>query len=399
MNKSKSCKQFVALLLTGFAFLAFAPVHAGDIDDDWQITFHPCPGPSRTDALQKDPDGRLWVGCGTNANGFGLFTSPDGADTWQAVSTSPANVVDEFRVYTLTRGHDGALYASGVDTTEGTSLRSVRLDTTGSMPYPATPNLIAVAQVGRQFNVGGYAELQDGQALASSETGFDRLYRPDSSTGPSAADWTIADTTNEAYRDVVAFDGGFYASGSRINIPPRVFVPNGGHSPDIWDLKEVILDDAYDGEMWGIAVNAQRLVAVGVDQDSDTGKIYVSNGNDPGNAANYDVFNMPDIVGTSGIGTWARGVCMRDDVIVVVGERQPLGSNTGRMMISTDGGQSFNNITPSTTSESITRCAIAESGLVTVVGAGGFVGRYSGALVPDQIFMDDFEVNSYIPLR
>jgi photosystem II stability/assembly factor-like uncharacterized protein len=81
---------------------------------------------------------------------------------------------------------------------------------------------------------------------------------------------------------------------------------------------------------------------------------------------------------------------MRGDIIVVVGERQPLGSNTGRVVISTDGGQSFDDITPKSSAESITRCAIAESGLVTVVGAGGFVGRYSGALAPDTIFSDRF---------
>jgi photosystem II stability/assembly factor-like uncharacterized protein len=81
---------------------------------------------------------------------------------------------------------------------------------------------------------------------------------------------------------------------------------------------------------------------------------------------------------------------MRGDIIVVVGERQPLGSNTGRVVISTDGGQSFDDITPKSSAESITRCAIAESGLVTVVGAGGFVGRYAGALVPDAVFKDGF---------
>ncbi|OAB63115.1 hypothetical protein AY599_18065 [Leptolyngbya valderiana BDU 20041] len=379
------CLSFLLMLSAGLPF----SLHAGA---DWQITSHPCPGASRTDALQKDSDGTLWVGCGTTASGIGLFTSPDGGDSWQAVTTSPADVVDEFRVTTLTRGHDGALYAGGIDTTAGTNLRVVRLDTSGAMPYPTTATLTSVAQVGRQFTVGSYAELSDGRALADSLTGFDRLYRPDAVTGASAADWDAPSTGLESFVDLIAFNDGFYAAGSRINIPPRIFLPPTAPGAEPWELVEVILDPAYDGEMWGIAVNSQRVVAVGVNQDSDQGRIYVSSG-DPYVAANYNDFFLSEITQDGMDASWARGVCMRGDTIVVVGERQPLGSNTGRVVISTDGGQSFDDITPKSSSESITRCAIAESGLVTVVGAGGFVGRYSGALVPDSIFSNRFESN------
>jgi hypothetical protein len=386
MTMVKSC--CISLLFMLLAGLPASLLAGGD----WQITSHPCPGASRTDALQKDGDGRLWVGCGTTASGIGLYTSPDGGDSWQSVTTSPADVVDEFRVVTLTRGHDGALYAGGIDTRAGTNLRVVRLDTSGSMPYPTSATLTSVAQVGLQFTVGSYAELSDGRALADSLTGFDRLYRPNAATGPSAADWDAPSTGLESFVDLIAFNDGFYAAGSRINIPPRIFLPPTAPAAQPWQLVEVILDPGYDGEMWGIAANAQRVVAVGVDQDSNTGKIYVS-GNDPYNANDYSVFDLPDIIGDGGFGTWARGVCMRNDTIVVVGERQPLGSNTGRVMISTDGGQSFNDITPSPSAESLTRCAIAESGLVTVVGAGGFVGRYRGALGPDGIFSSRFEAS------
>lgn len=387
MNHASSLRRLALCAATTLCLQLSPTARAGA---DWEIDAHPCPGPSRTDAMQLDADGTLWVGCGTNANGLGLFVSPDGGDNWQAVTTSPADMVDEFRVMTLTRGHDGALYAGGVDTTAGTNLRVVRLDTSGPMPYPTTATLTSVPQVGRQFNVGSYVELSDGRALADSETGFDRLYRPDALTGSSAADWDAPATGLEQFQDLVAFDEGFYAAGSRINIAPRVFLPPQTPGSEPWQLVEVILDASYDGEMWGIAVNAQRVVAVGVDQDNDTGKIYVS-GNDPYNANDYTVFDLPDIVGDGGFGTWARGVCMRNDTIVVVGERQPLGTNTGRVMISTDGGQSFSNITPTPSAESVSRCAIASDGEVTVVGAGGFVGRYRGSLVPDGIFSSRFE--------
>jgi hypothetical protein len=380
--------QSIRPLLTAALFTALMsstpPAVAGG---DWTISSHPCPGASRTDALQKDADGTLWVGCGTTATGTGLFVSFDEGDSWQTVTTSPANLVADFRVITLTRGHDGALYASGRDTKSVN--RSVRLDTSGSMPYPTTANLIRVQSVGRSFDVGGYAELADGRALAASDTGVDKLYRPDSTTGPSAGDWTITSPSSEVYIDLVAFNDGFYAAGSRINIPPRVFLPPTAPSAEPWELVEVILDPSFDGEMWGIAANDQRVVAVGVNQDTDQGKIYVSTG-DPYVPANYTEFFLSDITQDGESPSWARGVCMRGDIIVVVGERQPLGSNTGRVVISTDGGQSFDDITPKSSAESITRCAIAESGLVTVVGAGGFVGRYSGALAPDTIFSDRF---------
>lgn len=383
MAKSYSRKfTLILLLITG-------PVLSVQAGLDWQITRHPCPGASRTDALHKDSDGALWVGCGTTASGLGLYTSPDGGDTWQSVTTTPAGVVDEFRVTTLSRGHDGALYAGGIDTSAGTNLRVVRLDTSASMPYPSTANLTSVAQAGRQFTVGSYAELSDGRSLADSLTGFDRLYRPDAGAGPSAADWDAPATGLEQFLDLIVFDDGFYAAGSRISIPPRVFLPPTDPTAEPWQLVEVILDPTYDGEMWGIAANDQRVVAVGVNQDSDQGKIYVSSG-DPYTPANYTEFFLSDITQDGEDSSWARGVCMRGDTIVVVGERQPLGSNTGRVVISTDGGLSFNDITPKSSAESLTRCAIAADGLVTVVGAGGWVGRYSGALVPDEIFMDGF---------
>src|SRR5690606_13740139 len=130
---------------------------------------------------------------------------------------------------------------------------------------------------------------------------------------------------------------------------------------------------AWEGELWGLAVNDQRLVAVGVDQDNDIGKILVSSA-DPYNAAGYSELSLPDIVGSGGIGTWARGVCMQGDVIVVVGERQPLGSATGLVMRSTNGGASFQNITPPGVTGSVSKCLIEPAGSIVVAGAAGFIG-------------------------
>jgi len=395
MTQSPSSNPFLSGLLMGSALLFLAPIQAGDVDIDWLITSHPCSSTNGTDALHRDSDGTLWVGCGDSAEGIGLFTSADGGDTWTEVTTTPFGWAEDFRFLTISRGHDGALYGSGNDTLSG-GRRSLRFDTSGSMPYPTTANLIAGETIETSFRVGGYAELSDGRALASSFSSGTRLFRPDSTTDPSAGFWTQLPVTG-TYLDLIVFDNAFYASGSNIAAPPRVYLPPQDPTAEPWELVEVILDSNIDGELYGIAANERRVVGVGVDQDRDVGKIFVS-GEDIYDPSDYTVFDMPNIVGPGGVGTWARGVCMLDDTIVVVGERQPLSTNTGRVMLSTDGGISFSNITPSQSGRSISRCVIAD-GVVTVVGTSGYVGRYTLPEPADEIFMDDFEVNSYIPLR
>jgi hypothetical protein len=249
--------------------------------------------------------------------------------------------------------------------------------------------LFSVPQVGRQFTVGNYRELPDGRALADSEQGLDKLYRPSAATGASAANWTIPSPTIEAFTQIVTHNHGFYAVGSRIAIPPRIFLPPTTPGAEPWQFVELILNPDYDGEMWGIAVNDQRVVAVGVDQDRNVGQIYVSSG-DPYSAGNYTNHLLPDIIGDGGVGTWARGVCMRDNLIVVVGERQPLSANAGQVMASSNGGVSFHDIKPSGQVESVSKCAIAPNGMVTVVGAMGFIAHFDGLVPPDQIFQDGF---------
>jgi len=383
------------LILLSLAVLLLASPDSPQASGQWSTQSHPCPGLSRTDALHRDPNGTLWVGCGTGQNGLGLFVSFDGGPSWSQVTTNPSGILDNFRVNTITRGHDGALYVGGVDTVIGSSLRVARLGTSGPMPYAMSPTLTATPQVGRQFTVGNYGELSDGRALAESLTGFDKLFRPAAGTPPAASNWIIPGASLDQFTQMVVHNDGFYAAGSRINVPPKVFLPPQNPGAQPWDLVEVVLDPSFDGEMWGIAVNDQRVVAVGIDQDTNTGMIYVSSGS-PYVAANYQSHRLPDIIGTGGTGTWARGVCMRGDLIVVVGERQPLSSSTGRVMASSNGGVSFINITPPSPPETVSRCAIAPDGRVIVAGAAGFIGLWDGFVGggTDPIFRSRFEAGN-----
>ena len=380
MNESVFSVPLACAALASLAALALpAPAHA----QSWTTHSHPCPGANRTDALHRDPNGRLWVGCGTNAVGYGLFLSDDRGATWQSALTTPTTALAQFRVNSISRGHDGALYVAGF---EASTRNMVLRVGTAVTPFAVTPALVGVNTTGFQFHVGSYRELADGRAIAESLNGNDLLYRPNATTGSSAAQWTTAGFPVQVL-DLVVYGDRFYGSGSRIVEPPRVFLPPttqgaAPHAMQALDLQPAI---GWQGELWALAVNHRHLVAVGVDQQADIGKIFVSAA-DAYNAAGYLETSMSAITGDTR--TWARGVCLAGKRIVVVGERQPLAAGSGRVLLSDDGGANFTNITPADVGNSVTRCAIGPDGTVFAVGANGFVGIRADA---DWIYRDEFE--------
>ena len=347
---------------------------------NWTISSVGCDA-SQQHTLHRDDDGTLWAGCGAGVSGFGIHRSVDGGLTWAEPTTNPAGIVETFRVHDIERGHDGALYLAGTISTAGPQNRIIRLDTSTAQPYAAQVSLLGAPIAGLNDTIGYYAELPNGAAMTASQTGFTKLFRPDASVGNSAQDWTRLDGI-EPFTHLISFDGGFYASGSRNIVRPRIFLPPQSETAQPWELVEVILDNSYDGELWGIAVNDQRVVAVGIDQDENFGKIYVSQG-DPYDPANYIVHEFRED-GRS----WAHGVCMRGDRIAVVGRRLLQGA---RVFISTDGGNSFSDVSPAG-SAIITECVIAPDGLLTVFGSGGFIGTWDGMLLQDKIFSDRFQM-------
>lgn len=359
--------------------------------DGWILSSHPCPGGNRTDALQMDDDGTLWVGCGTNAAGYGLFVSHDGGINWSAANVSPSNVFDTYRSTSISRGHDGALYVAGISSTQGTDQMVLRVDTSTS-PSPVSITLSSVAQVGRAFHVGNYRELPTGEAIAEDLNGYSLLYRPTPTTGTSAADWTQVDGQYQILDMTLTQDREYIiAGGSRIVEPPRVFLPPMDPATQApWEFETFALPTAFnwDGEIWGVASTNNRLYAVGVDQDSHTGKIFLSGPNPYVDSA-YQELSLPDLINPGGgTGTWSRGVCAYNNTVVVVGERQPLSSHGGLILISTNAGQTFTDITPVDVGASVSKCAILdEAGPIVVVGSAGFVGILPG----DAIFENGFD--------
>lgn len=379
-----SCLRRSAVFVAVLAAISLPDVAAAS----WLTSSHPCPGGNRTDALHRDADGTLWVGCGTNATGYGLFLSENGGASWSTAAVSPVEVLDEFRVNSISRGHDGALYVAGFRASNRDMV--LRFDTASS-PFAVSVTLRGTAQVGRSFHVGSYRELANGRSLAESLNGVDLLYRPTAATGHSATDWTRIQDFNRQILDLTVHNDRFYGAGGQINTAPTLFLPPTSPTATPWEfsMQTPTVAASWEGELWGLAVSAQRLVAVGVDQDADVGKILVSSTN-PATMGAYIEHELPAIVGPGGSGTWARGVCMQGNQIVVVGERQPLGASSGLVVRSTDGGQNFTAITPAGVAASVSKCVIEPDGTVVVAGAAGFIGIYENS-DGDTIFANGFE--------
>lgn len=378
-----------ASIVLAVVCLVATPVTHAQVDDTasqrgavWSAHNHGCNGGNRTDALHRDVDGTLWAGCGTNATGYGLFRSTDGGSTWAAALVLPSDAFHEFRVNSISRGHDNALYVAGF---KPGVVQMVRRVVTTTSPHPVADTLTGVAQTGRQFHVGTYRELADGRAIAEALTSTNLLYRPNASVGSSAANW-VRELGTVQMLDMTVYGDKFYGAGSRNVEPPRLFLPpRTAAEPYQFETVELQSGSGWEGELWGIAVNNRRLVAVGMDQDNSAGKIFVGSG-DLYLPSSYVELSMSAITGDTT--TWARGVCIARNRVVVVGERHPLGSGAGRVLLSNNDGASFTNITPAGGPSSINKCVIEPDGTIVVVGAGGYVGIRQD---PDWIFRNDYE--------
>jgi hypothetical protein len=326
-----------------------------------------------------DADGTMWLGCGSGAVGTGLYRSADGGASWAVPATSPSNVLTSFRVHAVHRGYGGLLYVAGRGT--GGSM-ALSLDTS-STPFAAAAVLTAGAMVDASFTASPFVTTASGAAFADSFNGHGALYRPDDSVGDGGALWTEAQDwesdggMSHQILDLVVEGERFVGCGSTIAEPPYVYLPSQEPGAELWEMTPIALVSglgAYTGEMWGVAANASRVVVVGVDQDNDIGKIFVS-GSDRYLATDYTQIDIDPLLPTRVSGadsTWARGVCMQANRVVVVGEIQPLGAgdNSGFVLESTDGGATFTDVTPDGSPDTWSKCSIDASGRILVAGAG-----------------------------
>lgn len=332
----------------------------------WTLLAHPCVG-NRTDTLWRDDDGTLFVGCGTTSEGDqGFHVSTDDGATWAAPTTMPNGFFSEWRVNDISRSADGFLYVAGIGSM---SRRVVRVDTSTS-PWQLEETFNAGSTVGTAFTVGRFRRAADGSAIAESLTGTDVVYRANDD-----ADWEAVGDWGSAFGglqilDLAEHDGDFYGCGSTIAQPPYLFVPDGdsGFGFEVIDLAGDGIG-AYEGEMWGVAVDAGGVVVGGVDQDRDVGMIYARPlaGTDALTVTDVSSFYPDDP-------TWIRGVCRRGAIVMAVGELSRDGD--GIVLLSEDGGETFIDVTPeggtpATTLPSVHECVLAGSNEAFVAGANG----------------------------
>ena len=337
--------------------------------DPWTLSSHPCPGINRTDALWVDDDGATWVGCGSGAEGTGLFvrTAADGA--FAAPSTNPRDFFDTWRVLSISRSADGYLYVAGTNTAQGNQM-VVRLDDAGAVSavYTAPDR----PMTGQRFVAGGFRRASNGRAIIESLTGTDLLYR-----ATDADPWVLvtsadySDATNHQFLDIALDGDQFVAAGSTISEPPLLFVeqdePTGEIGFDLVQLESGL--GVYDGEMWAIAAYDGLVLVGGVNQDGDVGRFYTAAADGTGVAGFY----ADELASGRTNPTWVRGACASSHGWAVVGEEQ-VASGVGFVLFSVDGA-TWADITPADgVPKAISRCAWGADGALTVAGGDGFVG-------------------------
>jgi hypothetical protein len=334
----------------------------------WTVGAHPCVG-NRTDALWADDADTFWVGCGTTASGYGVYVTRDGGATWEAPMTDPPNWLSGMRADSISRSGDGRIYVGGISG----GYQVVSLDTSAE-PYEVSEVFTASGQVWDTWQVGAFRRNNNGLAVAESLNGYGLAYR--FSDDAPFVDGSYWNPGSYQILDLVLHDDQFYGVGSTIAQPPMVFLPppDGQDAADGFQLVALqLVEDglgAFTGELWGIDVDERGVVAVGVNQGSDTGVIFVS-GADP---YDFDQWRMTDLwTLVPDEPTWMRGVCRNGRTIVAVGEYSM--REAGLILVSDEGGVTFADITPAGV-PSVQKCEVFDDGEIVVTGMNGWFGTY-----------------------
>ena len=323
---------------------------------------HPCQG-NRTDALWFDDGAVGYVGCGTTAEGVGLFVTRDRGRSWELLDDAFAT----WRINDIRRAPDGLLWVSGND--RDGSGRAATVDTA------VAPVRVKVTLSSDQFGgpIGDIAAHADGRVVAEALNGTQVLLR-----AAGAAEFVLLDSwtdegVNDQILDLTVTADGFQGCGSTIAAPPMVFLPSSSGDAQGLELTPIALSSEFSGELWGIAaLDDGRFVAVGVNQTDAVGTIFVSS-HDPYDPEAWKAADIADLLTGH---TWFRGVCSGADRIVVVGERQPLSRATGLVLLSDDGGSTWEVITPTDPPSTISRCVVLDDMSVIVAGSGGYTAVY-----------------------
>lgn len=341
-----------------------------DPSNPWSAETSPCSG-SKMEALYCSDALTCHVGCGSNADGAGLFVTGDGGQSWSMAEDSAGGAFfDSFRVLDITPDGSGGLYVAGTGTTDH---RVVGYD-------PATGDLSEVytndPNVDYSMTVGTYARTSDGTEVAESLTGAGVVVRKDDSDfrdtyadydgWASAYGWwhTAGFSNHNQILDLAVVDDQILGVGAQINYTPVVYLPprswdfatdndgdEDGYLESMWEVVELVDSfSTYDGECWHVDGNSDGIALACVNEDADVGRVYTI-GADWQTAA-YDTENwtetrVEEIVAfarVDGHSTYNEGVCRGpDNDITVVGRDSQ--TDNGYAIRSTDGGASWAELT------------------------------------------------------
>jgi hypothetical protein len=328
----------------------------------WTRSAHPCFG-NRTDAMWFDDRDTVWVGCGSTTEGTGLFRSDDGGATWRSADPFFA----DFRVSSIQRAADGALYVAGTDTASAARVAAIGADGAISVVH-AAGSLAATT-----FHVGTFRRSPAGLMVAESLTGAGLLVGEAPGAFQDASGWA-AGAGSFQILDLAVHGDAFYGVGSTISQPPYVYLPPAGGQTAA-DFRFEILELSagpmpFDGELWGLAVDDGGVLVGGVDQDHDVGWVFWT-GADPW--AGVDGVQVSALLGTDDP-TWVRGVCKEGATLVAVGEYSRRGE--GLVIRSDDGGATWSDVTPDS-APPVSKCALFDGELV-ITGAEGLFAAHPG---------------------
>ena len=351
----------------------------------WAVSAHPCAG-NRTDALHCDDDSTCYVGCGTTTTGRGMFVTTDGGATWSSVTSTPAGFFDSGRVNDIWRSPDNdLLYVSGEF---NAGFRVVSLDRAGTVGEVFKKG----NTVDFSFTAGNYRRNAEGRQIAESLTGVGIVYKemdggdPQESWETGYGFWQDQYPNGVQILDMDVHDGKFYAAGSTISQPPMVFLP-GWETEFDFDILALVDSgglSAYSGEMWGIDVNDDGVTLGGVNQSAGRGVVYSYSFASDAPMNDRTSWTMVDLISLfPDNSTWIQGVCRGpSNLVYAVGRESREG--WGIVLRSTDGGQTFEDISPYTDGasksdlEDMYRCHVTSDGGVIVTGTGGQFAVWSG---------------------
>ncbi len=307
----------------------------GDDDDDaptgggsnhrtgWTDRNHTCYGDG-VDTMHFDDDEQaLFIGCGSNADGYGLSYSPDRGETWPDVSTDPRGALGS-RVCAV----DRAPNLNGND-------EVVTVDTTVS-PWEVHTAYEAGSSIDDVQFAGSIAVNGQGMAVVEALNGTQIAVR-----------WT----ENGPWQDAAGWGGG----------------------ASYLVVGEL---DQFAQEMRNMDVDADgNIVVGGVDHGLNSGVIYVSN-DDPRDAYDYTQVFVEDYLGSP---TWIDGVCRDGDLVAAVGRFS--NNNDPIALLSEDGGATWRDLTIEFNKSgipSLYRCQFLDGGdTIAVAGADGYLGFYN----------------------